>query len=96
MERNHFSNFDKGACEMILKLGHWPGRRCCLKVFLFLALVAILFNGVEALGNFGRGLSKEHSCEIISKSIHWFRRRCLLSKKLTDGRRMKTGHKSSL
>ena len=44
-----FRQFGKGAyeehlCEIILKSGHWPGRRCCLKVFLFLALVAILFS----------------------------------------------------
>ena len=34
-------------CEIILKSGHWPRRRCCLKVFLFLALVAILFSGTK-------------------------------------------------
>ena len=44
--------------------------------FLFLALAAILFSGVEPLGNFARGSSKEHSCEIISISIQWPRRRC--------------------
>ena len=42
-------------CEIILILGHGPGRRCCLKVFLFLALAAILFSKVEPLGNFGKG-----------------------------------------
>ena len=52
VERNHFSNFGKWSpkehfCEIILKLGHWPWRRCHLKVFLFLALVAILFSGAE-------------------------------------------------
>ena len=46
------SNFDRGSpkehfCEIILKSGHWPRRRCHLKVFLFLALVAILFNAAE-------------------------------------------------
>ena len=34
-------------CEIILKLGHWPGRRCHFKVFLFLALGTILFSGAE-------------------------------------------------
>ena len=29
-------------CEIVLKLDHWPRRCCCLKVFLFLALMAIL------------------------------------------------------
>ena len=57
MERNHLGNFGKGAreehfCEIILKSGHWPGRRCRLKVFLFLALVAILFSGVEPFRQF--------------------------------------------
>ena len=32
-ERNHFSNFGRGSpkehfCEIILKSGHWPSRRC--------------------------------------------------------------------
>ena len=51
-ERNHFSNFSRGSfkehfCEIILKSAHWPERRCRLKVFLFLALTAILFSGAE-------------------------------------------------
>ena len=37
-----------------------------LRVFLFLALAAILS-------------SKEHSCEIILKSAHWPRRKCGLN-----------------
>ena len=47
---NHFSNLGKGVleehfCEIILQLGPWPRRRCCLKIFLFfLALDAILFS----------------------------------------------------
>ena len=51
-EWNHFSNFGRGSpkehfCKIILKAGLWPSRRCCLKVFLFLALVVILFSGAE-------------------------------------------------
>ena len=47
----HFSNFGRGSpkeefCEIILKSVHWS-RRCHLKVFLVLALVAILLSGVE-------------------------------------------------
>ena len=30
-----------------VKSGHRPKTRCCLNVFLFLALVAILFSGAE-------------------------------------------------
>ena len=33
----------------ILKSGHWPRTRCRLKIFYFLALAAILFNGAEPL-----------------------------------------------
>ena len=52
VERNHFSNFGRGSpkgqfCEIILKSEHWSRRRCRLKVFLFLALAAILFSGAE-------------------------------------------------
>ena len=54
-EQNHFSNFGKGVlrehfCEIILKSGPWPRRRCCLKIFFFFffffffALDAILFS----------------------------------------------------
>ena len=51
-KQNHFSNFGKGSleehfCEIILKSGHRSKRRCHLKVFLFLALTAILFSRVE-------------------------------------------------
>ena len=35
-------------CANILKSGHWPRMRC-LKIFYFLALAAILFNGAEPL-----------------------------------------------
>ena len=34
-------------CEMILKSSHWPRSRCCLEVYLFLALVAILCNRAD-------------------------------------------------
>ena len=49
-------NFGKGAweehfCEIVLKSGYWPGRSR-LKVFLFLALAAILFSGAEPLRQF--------------------------------------------
>ena len=45
-------SFGKGSkeehfCEIILKSGHRPKRRCRLKVFLLLALTAILFSRVE-------------------------------------------------
>ena len=55
MERNDFINFGRGStkkdfCEIILKLGHCPRRRCHLNIFfLFLALAAILFSGAETM-----------------------------------------------
>ena len=36
-------------CANILKSGHWPRIRCRLKIFYFLALAVILFNGAEPL-----------------------------------------------
>ena len=47
-------------CEFILKSGHWPRRRCLLKVFLNLALAAIMFSKAEHFSCFGRGSPKEH------------------------------------
>ena len=52
---NDFSKLCKGAhkehfCEIILKSNNWSKRRCRLKVvffFIFLALAASLFSGVE-------------------------------------------------
>ena len=54
---NNFSNFGQGEyeehiCEIVLKSSHWPRRRCRLKVFLFLALVAILFSRDEPFKQF--------------------------------------------
>ena len=39
---SHFGSFKKHFYESILKLGHWTTSGCRQKVFLFLALVAIL------------------------------------------------------
>ena len=76
MEHNDFSKFGRGSpkkhfCEIILKLVHWSKRRCHLKVFLFLALAAILFSGAERFSNFCIGSHKEYFCEIILKSGQW-------------------------
>ena len=55
-------------------------RRCCLKVLLFLTLVAWPFCSAERndFSNLGRGAPKEPFYEIILKSGHWPRRRCRL------------------
>ena len=37
------------CCANILKSGQWPRTRCRLKIFYFLTLWAILFNGAESL-----------------------------------------------
>ena len=61
---------------IILKSVHWSSRRSRLKLFVFIALAAILFNRAErCLRNFCRQSPKEHSCIIISKSMQWLRRR---------------------
>ena len=70
VEQNHFNNFGIGSpkehfCEAILKSGHWPRTRCRLKVFLFLALVAILFSRAEPLSNFDRGSPRNISVKLF-------------------------------
>ena len=52
MDQNSSSNFGRGSPKehswiYIPKSIHWLRRRCRLQVFLFLALVAILFNKAE-------------------------------------------------
>ena len=60
VQHNYLSNDGRWSpkehfCEINMISGHWPTRRCCLKVFLFLALVAILFSRAKVFSNFGRG-----------------------------------------
>ena len=51
--------------KFILKSGHWP-RKCCFKVFLFLALVAILFScSVYNFSNFSKGDPRNISVKLI-------------------------------
>ena len=57
--------------KIILKFGHRPKRRCRLKVFLFIALTAILFSRVKQFSNFGKRALEKYFCEIILKSSHW-------------------------
>ena len=80
MAQNSLSNFSRElpkepSCEIISKSVHRFSRRSGLKHFLFIALVAILFEGAKPFQQFGRGLAKEHFCEIISKSLHRLSRR---------------------
>ena len=83
VQQNHLSNDGRWStkehfCKIIMISGHWP-TRCCLKVFLYLALVAILFSRAKAFSNFGRGPITEGTlCEIILISGHKCRRRCCL------------------
>ena len=53
-DRNPFSNFVRGSpkyifCSNILKSKPWPTRTCHLKVFLFLAVTAILFSHFSSI-----------------------------------------------
>ena len=57
MERNHLCNFGiecykEQFCEIILNLGKWFRRRCCLTDFLSEALVSLLFGGAEPFMQF--------------------------------------------
>ena len=52
MERNSLSNFGRGlpkehSCEIILKSAHWFKQKMFEVFFLFIALAAILFDGVK-------------------------------------------------
>ena len=41
-----YNVLEEHFCEIILKSGPWPRRRCCLKIFFFFfALDTILFSG---------------------------------------------------
>ena len=56
-KRNHLCNFGRGyyeeqLCEIILNLGQWFRRICCLKDFLSGALAALLFSGAEPFTQF--------------------------------------------
>ena len=56
--------------EIVLNLGQCF--RCHLKIFLFSALLAILFTKPKWFVNFDRGLYAELSCEIIFNLGQWF------------------------
>ena len=45
-------------------------RRCHFKIFLFLALAAILVSGEEPFSNFCKRAQEEHFCETILKLGH--------------------------
>ena len=81
-EWNYFSKGleEKHFCEITLKSGHWPRRRCLLKFFFFqfLALAAIFSAKRSRFSNFGRGSLEEHFCANIFKSGHWSRMRYCL------------------
>ena len=74
-------------CANILKSSHWPRTRCCLKIFYFSALVAILFNGAEPLRpswifdrhNFSLFRSRSHPVakeQVLAQSDLKFEKRC--------------------
>ena len=74
-------------CANILKSGHWRRTRCRLKIFYFLALAAILFNGAEPmrpswifdLHNFSLFRSRSHPVakeQVSAQSDLRFEKRC--------------------
>ena len=56
-------NYEGQFYEIIISLGHQL-RRCCLKIFLFLAVAANLLDREEALCNFIE-TNEKHWCKII-------------------------------
>ena len=74
-------------CANILKSGHCPRTRCHLKIFYFLTLEAILFNGAEQLRpswifdryNFSLFRSRSHPVakeQVSAQSNLRFEKRC--------------------
>ena len=64
MVQNHFSKTGKGSSkehsgEIILKLAHWPKRRCRLKGFSIFSSDGHFVQS-NHFSNFGRGSSEEH------------------------------------
>ena len=49
----------------IVKFGQMVQEEMFFNMFLFLALVVILFDGADSFCYFGRGHFYEHSCEMI-------------------------------
>ena len=48
--------FEEPLCEIILNFGQQFRKRCCLLIFLCLALVAILFGSVELFKQFQKNI----------------------------------------
>ena len=65
-------------CSPELRLAMKWNKRCRLKAFLVLALVAILYSAAKPFSNFGRGSFKKHLYEIILKLGHRPMSRCRL------------------
>ena len=68
------SNFGRGSpkdpsCKFILKSMHCLRRRSCLKVFLFLAQAAILFNGDSHLKHIPVELFQNLSIDIAEEVV---------------------------
>ena len=79
---NLLCKFDRGRYEeqfreIISNIDH-RFRRCRLKIYLFLALAALLFNGAEPFVQFSREQYEKHFCEIILNLDQLFRRKCRL------------------
>ena len=69
-ECDHLCNFcrryyEEQFCEIILNLGQWFRRRCCLKDLLSGAMAASCSVEQSHLCNFERGHHGEHSSEVI-------------------------------
>ena len=68
----------KHSCIIIPKSNFWFRRRSRLKVFLFLALAAILFNGAEQFEQFWWTVTQGTFLYNYFKLMHWLRRRSRL------------------
>ena len=78
MEQNHFSKTGRGSSkehsgEIILKLAHWPKRRCSLKGF---SIFSSDGHFVQRSGTILAILVEGHPKNISTKLAYWPWRRC--------------------
>ena len=66
-------------CEIILKSGHRPRRRCRYRIHfsIYSANGHLIQQSEMNLTILVKGLLKEYFCESTLKSDHWSKRRCL-------------------
>ena len=83
-ERNHLCNFGRGYqdepfCEIILNLGQWYRRKCCIKVFLiWISGSPFVQRSVTICAILVEGIMRNNSVTFFLNLGQWFRSKCCL------------------